>query len=61
MRIIIASIKNSVKKMIKIIAIATGLAAILGAGSILLAALNNGAWIVFLVVALLVFFASKAL
>jgi len=47
--------------MIKIIAMATGLAAILGAGSILLAVLGNGAWVVFLIVALLVFLAGKAL
>jgi hypothetical protein len=47
--------------MIKIIAMATGLAAILGAGSILLAALSNPAWIVFLIVAMVVFIASKTL
>ena len=47
--------------MIKIIAMATGLAAILGAGSVLLAALSNPVWIVFLIFALIVFVAGKSL
>lgn len=57
----ISSISHRSEIMIKIIAMATGLAAILGAGSILLAAIGNIAWIVFLFVAFLVFVAGKGL
>ncbi|MCX6818264.1 MAG: hypothetical protein NTU57_05410 [Candidatus Aenigmarchaeota archaeon] len=41
--------------MIKIIAIATGLAAVLGLGSILLSSLGNNTWPVFLFAAIFVF------
>jgi len=41
--------------MIKIVAVATGLAAVLGLGSILLSSLSNITWPVFLVAAIFVF------
>lgn len=41
--------------MIKIGAIGTGLAAILGAGAIVLAALGNAYWLTFLAAAIVVF------
>lgn len=47
--------------MIKIVAVAAGLAGVLGAGSILLALLNNPVWIVFLVFAAIIFIVGKAL
>jgi len=40
---------------------AFGLAAVLGAGSIGLAAIQNGAWLIFLLAAVLLFFAGKVL